>query len=154
MVNWSPHCQTRSAMKDQSDVLARATSDIEEAAHAGLVPQVTMMVKALWASSVRNQLLLLGLAVLVVVTLTAYGQIRLNSWNQPFYDALARRDLTGFLMQLMTFAVIAGALLILNVAQTWLNGLTKLKLREGLVRDLVGQWMAPRRAFRLANAGP
>jgi putative ATP-binding cassette transporter len=141
-------------MKDQSDVLARATSDIEEAAHAGLVPQVTMMVKALWASSVRNQLLLLGLGVLIVIILTAYGQIRLNSWNQPFYDALARRDLTGFLMQLVTFAIIAGALLILNVAQTWLNGLTKLKLREGLVRDLVGLWMAPRRAFRLANAGP
>ena len=28
-----------------------------------------------------------------------------------------------------------------------------LKLREGLTRDLIGEWMRPRRAFRLANAG-
>ncbi len=29
----------------------------------------------------------------------------------------------------------------------------KLKLREGLARDLVGEWLQPRRAFRLAKAG-
>src|SRR5262245_33567284 len=124
-------------MNDRSDVLARAASDIEEAAHAGLVPQLTMMVRALWASRVRNTLFLLGIGIFLVIVATAYGQIRLNSWNQPFYDALARRDFTGFMMQLSTFAVIAGGLLILNVTQTWLNALTKLKLREGLVRDLV-----------------
>ena len=50
------------------------------------------------------------------------------------------------------FAVIAGFLLILNVIQAWLNLQTKLKLREGLTRDLIGQWMggalsgSPRRA--------
>src|SRR6476659_3664538 len=113
-----------------------------------------MMVKALLASNVRNTLFLLSAAIFLVILATAYGQIRLNSWNQPFYDALARRDLSGFVYQLFIFAVIAGGLLILNVTQTWLNQLTKLKLREGLVRDLVGQWMSPRRAFRLANAGP
>jgi vitamin B12/bleomycin/antimicrobial peptide transport system ATP-binding/permease protein len=141
-------------MNDQSGDLAKAASDIEDAAHAGLVPQLTMMVRALLASRVRNTLFLLAGSIFLVVLATAYGQIRLNSWNQPFYDALSRRDLTGFLMQLVYFAVIAGALLALNVTQTWLNQLTKLKLREGLVRDLVGQWMLPRRAFRLANAGP
>ncbi len=30
----------------------------------------------------------------------------------------------------------------------------KLRLREGLVQDLVGHWMKPRRAFWLAHAGP
>ena len=75
-------------MNDPSDVLAKAASDIEEAAHAGLVPQLTMMVQALWASPVRNMLLLLGRGIFVVIVGTAYGQIRLNSWNQPFYDAL------------------------------------------------------------------
>ena len=31
---------------------------------------------------------LLGAALFVVIVATAYGQIRLNDWNQPFYDAL------------------------------------------------------------------
>ena len=52
------------------------------------------------------------------------------------------------------FGVIAGALLVLNVLQRWLAETIKLRLREGLTLDLVGLWMHPRRAFRLASAGP
>ncbi|WP_119389751.1 ABC transporter ATP-binding protein/permease [Taklimakanibacter lacteus] len=141
-------------MTDQSTKLADAASDIDEAAQAGLVKQLSMMIGALFASPVRNTLLLLGFALVAVILVTAYGQIRLNSWNQPFYDALARRDLPDFLTQLGVFGLIAGSLLILNVFQTFLNQMIKLKLREGLVRDLIGQWLLPRRAFRLANAGP
>ena len=53
----------------------------------------------------------------------------------------------------MSFCIIASALLVLNVAQTWLNQATKVKLREGLVRDLFDQWLRARRAFRLTYAG-
>jgi putative ATP-binding cassette transporter len=141
-------------MTDQSAQLADAATDIDAAAQAGLVPQLSMMIGALVASPVRNTLLMLGLGLVTVILLTAYGQIRLNSWNQPFYDALARRDLNDFVIQLGVFAMIAGSLLVLNVFQTFLHQMTKLKLREGLVLDLIGQWLVPRRAFRLANAGP
>ncbi len=39
------------------------------------------------------------------------------------------------------------------MGQRWLVETLKLKLREGLVRDLVQGWMVPGRAFRLAHAG-
>ena len=132
--------------------IASATAEIDEAAHAGLVPQLSMMARALLASPVRNRLLLVGLAVFVVIATTAYGQNRLNNWNRPFYDALARRDLHEFVFQLGMFAIIAGGLLVLNVAQRWLGEMLKLKLRAGLAYDLIGNWLQPRRAFRLANA--
>jgi putative ATP-binding cassette transporter len=134
--------------------IASATAEIDEAGHAGLVPQLSMMTRALLSSQVRNQLLLLGLAAFVVIATTAYGQNRLNSWNRPFYDALARRDLQEFVIQLGVFAIIAGCLLVLNVAQRWIGEMLKLKLRAGLTYDLIGNWLQPRRAFRLANAGP
>ena len=118
-----------------------------------LAPQMSMMFRAFWASPQRNKVLLLGIALVAVIGATAYGQVRLNAWNQPFYDALAHKDLRGFLDQLIVFCVIAGGLLILNVAQAWLNQMTKVKLREGLVRDLFDEWLKPRRAFHLANAG-
>ncbi|HET9373612.1 MAG TPA: SbmA/BacA-like family transporter [Chthoniobacterales bacterium] len=101
----------------------------------------------------HTKMLLLGVAIVFVIAATAFGQIRLNAWNQPFYDALQRKDLHEFVVQLVVFCVIAGALLILNVAQAWLNQATKVKLREGLVKDLFDQWLKPRRAFRLADAG-
>ena len=105
------------------------------------------------ASPLRNTILRLAAGILVVIVATALGQIILNRWNRPFYDAIERRDLDAFLHQLLVFAAIAGGLLVLNVMQTWLNQMMKLKLREGLTLDLISEWMRPRRAFRLANAG-
>ncbi|HXC09524.1 MAG TPA: ABC transporter ATP-binding protein/permease [Steroidobacteraceae bacterium] len=129
-------------------------TNTEESANSGLLPQLGMMTRALWAAPVRNTLFLLSVAVFAVIAVTAYGQIRLNNWNQPFYDALSRRDFAQFLEQLGVFGVIAGALLVLNVAQRWLGETLKLKLRQGLANDLIGNWLKPGRAFRLANAGP
>jgi putative ATP-binding cassette transporter len=139
---------------EQLEEADNAAAEIDEVAEAGLVPQVRMMLRALWASPVRNVLFVLAGAVFLVIVVTAYGQIRLNRWNKPFYDALAHRDFAGFLVQLGVFGIIAGALLVLNVAQRWVTEMLKLKLRDGLTRDLVENWMLPRRAFRLANAGP
>jgi len=138
---------------ERPDEKPSGASPHEEVADSGLVPQVNMMVRALWAASTRNALLLLASSVFVVIAVTAYGQIRLNRWNKPFYDALSHRELAQFLVQLGVFTVIAGALLALNVAQRWLTEMLKLKLREGLTLDLIGNWMKSRRAFRLANAG-
>ncbi len=140
-------------MSDRPNDTAREAAGVEDPS-SRLVPQLWMMFRALWASPVRNRLMLLGMAVLVVVAATAYGQIRLNSWNQPFYNALAHRDLGQFIVQLGVFALIAGVLLALNVGQRWLAEMLKLKLREGLLDDLIGGWLAPRRAFKLAHAGP
>ena len=128
-------------------------SNDEEIAQSRLVPQSRMMIGALWAAPVRNTLILLSIALFVIIVATAYGQIRLNSWNQPFYDALSHRNFNGFLAQLGVFGIIAGALLVLNVGQRWFGETLKLKLREGLAHDLIQNWLVPGRAFRLANAG-
>jgi len=130
-----------------------AASELDETAHSGLFRQMRMMGRAMFASSVGKALVTLIGAIFLVVVVTAYGQIRLNRWNKPFFDALSRRDFGDFLVQLGVFFIIAGVLLILNVAQRWLVETLKLKLREGLVQDLLRDWMLPRRAFWLANSG-
>ncbi len=141
-------------MIDRSEEIARAAAQLDEAAQSGLVPQLRAMLRPLLASRVGNTLVLLAAAIFVVIVATAYAQMRLNGWNKPFYDALSRRDFMEFLVQLGVFFIIAGSLLVLNVVQRWLGETLKVKLRDGLVRDLIRDWMAPRRAFWLANAGP
>ena len=128
-------------------------SNSEEIANSRLLPQLGMMVRALWTAPVRNKLFYLSGALFVVIAATAYGQIRLNNWNQPFYDALSHHDFPQFLKQLGVFGLIAGALLVLNVGQRWLTETLKLRLRQGLARDLIQNWMQPGRAFRLASSG-
>jgi putative ATP-binding cassette transporter len=106
-----------------------------------------------WASGERKRLLTLAAGIFIVIAATAHMQVRLNAWNQPFYDAVTRKDVSEFIGQLGVFAVLASILLTLNVTQVWLNQTTKLTLRRSLVLDMVGQWLQPRRAFHLANAG-
>jgi vitamin B12/bleomycin/antimicrobial peptide transport system ATP-binding/permease protein len=114
---------------------------------------LSLIFRAFWNSPERNKVVLLVAGVVAVIGLTAFGQVRLNAWNRPFYDALARKDFPEFLTQIMAFGVIAGLLLALNVVQAWLNQAIKVKLRESLVRDLFDEWLKPRRAFRLGTAG-
>ncbi|HWK68643.1 MAG TPA: ABC transporter ATP-binding protein/permease [Rhizobiaceae bacterium] len=123
------------------------------AAPVGLRRQLDVMLPAFLTSPVRNTIVYVALAALFVIAAMAAGQVILNRWYQPFYDAIERRDLPAFFDQLMIFAVIASGLLVLNVSQTWLNQRMRLKLREGLTLDLIGEWLEPRRAFRIAKAG-
>jgi hypothetical protein len=104
-------------------------ADKDEIAESGLVPQLAMMSRGLWASPTRNTVALLAVALFIVIAATAYGQIRLNSWNQPFYDALSRRDFPRFLVELGVFGIVAGALLVLNVGQRCVA--TALAVAEG-----------------------
>jgi putative ATP-binding cassette transporter len=130
-----------------------ANDAADEAASSGLFQQVGLIVRAIAGSGVGKVLIGLIIGLFVDILATAYMQIRLNAWNKPFYDSLSRRDLHDFVRQLGVFFIIAGILLVLDVAQTWLGEMLKLKLRDGLVHNLVRDWMLPKRAFWLANAG-
>ncbi|EJK85993.1 ABC transporter ATP-binding protein/permease [Rhizobium sp. AP16] len=115
--------------------------------------RLRMMFSAFWGSAVRIRIISLTVALFVIILVTAYVQVLLNSWNAPFYDSLARRDTGAFFHQLGVFGMIAGSLLVLNVIQAWFNQMTALYMREGLARDLVDQWLKAKRALRLASSG-
>lgn len=124
-----------------------------DAAATRFSQHLATMATALRKSPLRGLLLWLVAAVLVVIGATAYGQIILNRWNQPFYDALQQRNLPHLLTQLIIFAQIAAGLLVLNVLQSWLNQMLHLRLRDALTRDLIHEWLVPKRGFRVAQTG-
>jgi vitamin B12/bleomycin/antimicrobial peptide transport system ATP-binding/permease protein len=138
-----------------TDPASKSTRTAAEAktVQLGFLRQLSLMIRAISSSPVSRKIVILMLVIVVVIVATAYGQIRLNSWNKPFYDALSRRDFREFLFQLGVFFVIAGCILALNVLQRWLGEMLQVRLREGLVRSLLRDWMLPRRAFWLANTG-
>jgi putative ATP-binding cassette transporter len=119
-----------------------------------LFSEIVRMTAVFWSSRERNRLLMLAAGLVAVIAVTAYMQIRLNAWNQPFYDALTRKDVSAFLRQLVVFAELAVILLALNVSQMWLNQTSRVVLRQGLGHDLLTEWLKPLRAFRLSSAGP
>jgi putative ATP-binding cassette transporter len=120
---------------------------------AELVQQFRAFVSALWNSSGRRDFLLLTIGIVTVIVATAGMQVVLNAWNSPFYNAIETRNFSSFLYYLMVFFGIAGVLLVLNVAQTWLAQMITLQSRQWLTRDLITQWLAPRRLVMLGDAG-
>jgi vitamin B12/bleomycin/antimicrobial peptide transport system ATP-binding/permease protein len=133
---------------------AGTTAEATEGMKFGVLSEIRRMASVLGRSRTRNRLLLLGAGLVLVIAATAYMQIRLNAWNQPFYDALTRKDAAALLRQLGAFAALAAILLLLNVTQVWLNQSTRVVLRQSLVQDLLDEWLKPLRALRLSNAGP
>src|SRR5580700_9706765 len=116
---------------------AKQTDKDHAEANAGLISQVLGLTRATFAGKSGKSIMGLMAAAFVVIGGTAYVQIRLNIWNKPFYDALSRRDLHDFLVQLGVFFMLAAWLTILNVAQRWVGEMLKLKMREALAKDLL-----------------
>ncbi|HME83571.1 MAG TPA: ABC transporter ATP-binding protein/permease [Roseiarcus sp.] len=140
-------------MAEQSGKPANGVESADSPTLGSLLSDFIWMASGFWASPQRNRLLTLAGALIAVVGASAYMQMKLNAWNRPFYNALTHKDMPAFLEQLGIFAKLAGILLVLNVAQMWLNQTCKVVLRQGLVNDLLNEWLKPVRAFRLSNSG-
>lgn len=115
--------------------------------------QTRDLIEVLRQAPEKRALLWLSGMIVVVIVFNALAQLALNSWQGTFYDAVAQRDLPLFYWNLGLFAMIAGVLLVLGVAQTWLHENLKVKLREAVTFDLIEEWLRPKRAYRLPLVG-
>lgn len=120
---------------------------------SGVLQQLWILIKAMSTSPRRAALLFLPMGSVVVIATNAVFQIRLNNWQGALYDALQNHDLGAFGHQLLVFLSLIGVLLLLVVAQAWLTEVGKVRLRGWLTRDLLEEWLKPKRAYLLAFAG-
>jgi putative ATP-binding cassette transporter len=101
----------------------------------------------------RRRVVAIFLASIVVTIGNMFGQVRLNEWNGEFFDAVGRKDLSGFVYHIWTFLIIIAVLLGLTVAQTFLQERLKFRLREWITRHLLTEWLKPMRVYQLSFAG-
>ena len=139
-------------MATTSDAV-RAAAGPGVSATDGVIRQLAILVRAARASRYWRQLRWLGAGIVAVVCANAGAQILLVRWQGAFYDAISQKLLREFGFQLLVFLAIAGTLLVLVVAQTWLQEMSKVRLREWLTNDLLDQWLVPKRAYLLGFAG-
>jgi putative ATP-binding cassette transporter len=148
---WS---QTNGIADTASDTARPARGEFRAEAHDGQFwMQALPLLRALNGSSYRNKLAVMAGGIVLVILANTFGQIKLNSWLGSFYDTLVQRSLSTLAHELLIFLVIVGGLLCLVVAQTWLQETLKVKLREWLTHDLMDQWLKPKRAYLLTQAG-
>ena len=129
------------------------TAHRDEPAKDGLLLQLASLAWAIIASPQRFVLCSLPTGTILVISAIAVGQVRLNTWQGGLHDALQQHEFQAFIAELITFSGIAGALLALVVAQTWLTEMFKVKLRGWLTRDLLDEWLHSKRAYLFGFAG-
>ena len=115
--------------------------------------QIAALFRAMLAPGRRWVVLRLAFVLLLVIVANMVGQVRLNEWNGAFFDALETKDVPGFLRQLVVFMAIVAVLLSLVVAQTWLQEMLKVRIRQRLTEALFDLWLKPNRAYQLGFAG-
>src|SRR5664279_4684752 len=118
-----------------------------------LARDLTLFARVLRRAEGGRHVVAIFVASTAVTIANMFGQVRLNEWNGQFFDAVGRKDLSGFVHDLWTFLVIIAVLLALTVANTFLQERLKFRLREWITRHLLVEWLKPLRVYQLSFAG-
>jgi putative ATP-binding cassette transporter len=124
-----------------------------ESGDESTLAQISQFWGLLRLAGTRNKLILFSVLIVTVIIVNAVAQVRLNSWQGDFYDAISNRNLPVFYDQLVVYVILVAILLTLGYSQTWLHETLKVKLRAAVAYDLLDEWLRPKRAYRLPLAG-
>jgi putative ATP-binding cassette transporter len=93
------------------------------------------------------RLLIVGVVALTIAQVLV--QIRFNTWNRDFFNALDKRDAAAFREQILVFLLLAAASMAAAVYQLYLKQLLQLGWREWLTRRFSESWLHDSRQYQL-----
>lgn len=96
-------------------------------------------------AKVRGAMLLLLLLTMAQVGLAVWG----NYWHRALYDALEQHSVQRLLVQVGVFAVILSCSLVVTAAHLMVKRWLQVDWRAWLTEQLVGDWLADARHYRL-----
>ena len=82
---------------------------------------------------------------LVYVWLT----VRLNAWNNDFYNALQQYDWPVFWWQFAIFGMIAASIIVVLVYQSYLQRILQVRWRRWLTHRFIGDWLGDRAYYHI-----
>jgi vitamin B12/bleomycin/antimicrobial peptide transport system ATP-binding/permease protein len=82
---------------------------------------------------------------LVYVWLT----VRLNQWNNAFYNALQEYDWPVFWWQFAIFGMIAASIIVVLVYQSYLQRILQVRWRRWLTHRFIGDWLGDRAYYHI-----
>jgi putative ATP-binding cassette transporter len=97
-------------------------------------------------AKVRGATLLLLLLTMAQVGLAVWG----NYWHRALYDALEQHSVQRLLVQVAVFAIILSCSLVVTAAHLMVKRWLQVDWRAWLTEQLVGDWLADARHYRLA----
>jgi putative ATP-binding cassette transporter len=90
------------------------------------------------------------LAAVVALSLTSvWLNVRLNTWNNDFYNALQEYDWPKFWWQFAVFGMIAAALIVVYVYELYLRQILQIRWRRWLTERFLQDWLGDQAYYRM-----
>lgn len=118
-----------------------------------LIAEAWRLAAPYWRSDERWRARGLLGAVVALNLGNVYIDVRINQWNNAFFNAIQNLDLSEFFKQLGIFGLLAGAAIVISVYALYLNQMLQIGWRRWLTRRYVDAWLADRAYFRLQLQG-
>ena len=116
--------------------------------------EIWPLIRPYWRGDEKRWAWGLLLAV-VALNLGLIGiQVRLNLWNNTFYNTLQNYDQAGFFSALLEFAALAAGFIVMAVYSLYLQQMLQIRWRRWLTFHLLGDWLGEQSYYRIGQLHP
>jgi putative ATP-binding cassette transporter len=107
------------------------------------------LTKPYWTSEEKWSAWGLLLTVIALNLGNVYISVRINEWNNSFYNALQAFNGAEFFRQIGVFCILAGLFIAISVYALYLSQMLRLRWRRWLTRKYLGAWLDNRAYYQL-----
>jgi putative ATP-binding cassette transporter len=111
------------------------------------------LAKHYWSSEESRSAWALSIAVIALNLGNVYIDVRINQWNNAFYNALQEFDAPEFFRQLGVFCILATISIVMSVYALYLQQMLQIRWRRWLTGRYLLRWLADRTYFRMQLHG-
>src|SRR3984957_1130821 len=111
------------------------------------------LAKPYWGSEEKWSARGLLLAVIALNLGNVYISVRINEWNNAFYNALQKLDGSEFFRQLGIFCILAAVYIVMAVYALYFSQMLQIRWRRWMTRRYLGGWLNERAYYHLELQG-
>jgi len=115
----------------------------------GFLRQAWALASPYWNSEEKWTARGLLLAVVALNLITVALNVRLNAWNNDFYDALQQYNWSEFWRQFLIFGIIAFSLIVVAVYSLYLRQILHIRWRRWLTDRFLRNWLENQAYYRM-----
>ena len=126
---------------------------MESSKRWGFLRDAWRLAKPYWFSDDKRWAWGLLLAVVALNLGSVYLSVRLNYWRNDFYNTFQEYNEHEFFVEIGIFSLLASALIVIGVYQTYLQQMLQIRWRRWLTRQYLNDWFEGKAYYRLQLEG-
>jgi putative ATP-binding cassette transporter len=123
--------------------------EVKDTARRQIMRDAWRLAKPYWTSEEKWSAWGLLLAVIALNLGNVYISVRINAWNNAFYNALQAFNSGELFRQLSTFCILVAFAIAMSVYALYLNQMLQIRWRRWLTRRYLGAWLADHAHYQL-----